>query len=277
MSPSVLSLALDNNLTKEEVLEKVPASGPKGRVLKGDILAYLGKIPRSDVDSLADTIEKWQHLDLSNITIKKAQPSAPSSTPTPAKDVAASAAPSSKTETPSEQPPKKKAPEPKPKLVLNSVYTLAEINNLKQTLDTTIGTSASAKSLVEKASKLALRDSIKLSKSVQAKKSVLIDPIFEELLAPSVSSLAGKKPFSVSIKYPQTSSSKLAFSSSSSNDFYDDLLGGVGRKSAVVPSSELLTVDVTVDESYPGGAAKAQIYLDRLGYYLSQGKGELIL
>lgn len=266
---------MDNNLTKEEVLEKVPASGPKGRVLKGDILAYLGKIPRSDVDSLADTIEKWQHLDLSNITIKKAQPSAPSSAPSPAKDAAASAAPSSKSETPSE-PPKKKAPEPKPKLVLNSVYTLAEINNLKQTLDTTIGTSASAKSLVEKASKLALRDSIKLSKSVQAKKSVLIDPIFEELLAPSVSSLAGKKPFSVSIKYPQTSS-KLAFSSSSSKDFYDDLLGGVGRKSAVVPSSELLTVDVTVDESYPGGAAKAQIYLDRLGYYLSQGKGELIL
>lgn len=76
--PSVSQLLLQKGIPESEI-SKIPATGPKGRLLKGDVLAYLGEITAGYPAEQAARIEKMGHLDLSNIKI--APPPAP---PTPA-------------------------------------------------------------------------------------------------------------------------------------------------------------------------------------------------
>ncbi|KAJ9493077.1 hypothetical protein VN97_g85 [Penicillium thymicola] len=75
--PSVAQLLREKGIPKSDV-DKIPASGPKGRLLKGDVLAYLGQIPANYPSTQAATLAKLSHLDLSNIKIAPAPaPAAP--------------------------------------------------------------------------------------------------------------------------------------------------------------------------------------------------------
>ena len=56
---------------KEDIL-KIPTTGPRGRLLKGDVLAYVGKISKSGPAEVEAMVAKLAHLDLSNIKIRKA-------------------------------------------------------------------------------------------------------------------------------------------------------------------------------------------------------------
>lgn len=66
--PSVEHLLHENGLSDEDI-DKIPASGPGGRLLKGDVLAYLGRISRDYPAKSSARIKKLQHLDLSNIQL----------------------------------------------------------------------------------------------------------------------------------------------------------------------------------------------------------------
>jgi hypothetical protein len=66
--PSVQHLLKVNGLPKEEA-DKIPASGPNGRLLKGDVLAYIGQIQNSYPVESAERFKKLAHLDLSNIKV----------------------------------------------------------------------------------------------------------------------------------------------------------------------------------------------------------------
>jgi len=66
--PSVLHLLRENGLPKEEA-DKIPASGPNGRLLKGDVLAYIGRVDKSYPAEQSKRISKLGHLDLSNIKV----------------------------------------------------------------------------------------------------------------------------------------------------------------------------------------------------------------
>ena len=66
--PSVIALVHENHLSDDDVL-KIPASGPNNRLLKGDVLAYLGTIESDYPSKQSKRIEHMQHLDLSNIKI----------------------------------------------------------------------------------------------------------------------------------------------------------------------------------------------------------------
>ncbi|KAI9663399.1 MAG: pyridoxine biosynthesis protein [Trizodia sp. TS-e1964] len=66
--PSVQHLLRENSLNLTEA-DKIPASGPNGRLLKGDVLAYLGNISQSYPSQLSQQITKLSHLDLSNIKL----------------------------------------------------------------------------------------------------------------------------------------------------------------------------------------------------------------
>lgn len=249
--PSVLSLAMNNNMTAEQVLNSVPASGPNNRVTKGDILAYLGKIPQGEVDSITASIKKLEHLDLSNIKVKKVE----------AKPVPEKAVEKKVEET------KPSRPVPPPPVVLKGLFTLAEIEGFKNSLIESTSSAPSTKQLVEKASKFALRDVPAYS---AARKSVLNDPVFESIIAPST---RGLKPFEISIDYPVVPKKK---GSAGSLDIYDILTSNKKPSARLIPT-EVLTVSVTVNSKYAGGEKKAKVYLDRLGYYLSAGLGELLL
>jgi pyruvate/2-oxoglutarate dehydrogenase complex dihydrolipoamide acyltransferase (E2) component len=76
--PSVQHLLEVNGLPKEEA-DKIPATGPGGRLLKGDVLAYIGQIENSYPSELASRFTKLSHLDLSNIKpmAKKEAPKKP--------------------------------------------------------------------------------------------------------------------------------------------------------------------------------------------------------
>ncbi|KAJ5510706.1 hypothetical protein N7453_002809 [Penicillium expansum] len=75
--PSVAQLLREKGIPKSDV-SKIPASGPKGRLLKGDVLAYIGQIPANYPSDQAATLAKLSHLDLSNIKIAPAPaPAAP--------------------------------------------------------------------------------------------------------------------------------------------------------------------------------------------------------
>ena len=76
--PSVAQLLHEKGVSASEA-DKIPATGPKGRLLKGDVLAYLGNISASYASDQSTRISKLAHLDLSAVQIatpKKPEPSA---------------------------------------------------------------------------------------------------------------------------------------------------------------------------------------------------------
>ena len=64
--PSVIQLLHENGRDIAEAAN-IPVTGPKGRLLKGDVLAYLGAIDKTYPQRQSDRIIKLGHLDLHNI------------------------------------------------------------------------------------------------------------------------------------------------------------------------------------------------------------------
>lgn len=153
--PSVISLLHQKGIPESEV-SKIPASGPKGRLLKGDVLAYLGLIPSDYPASQAARIEKLAHLDLSNIKI--APPPAPPA-PEPA---------------PAAEEPVAKAP---PTISVAVSISLATVLRAQKKLQKSVGVTIPLSTFVARAADLANDD---LPRSPYAKHSA--DEIFDELL-----------------------------------------------------------------------------------------------
>ncbi|EAA26925.2 hypothetical protein GE21DRAFT_4324 [Neurospora crassa] len=68
--PSVAHLLKVNGIDAAAVKDITP-TGPGGRLLKGDVLAYLGKINAQTPSTVSERFEKQSHLDLSNIKVAK--------------------------------------------------------------------------------------------------------------------------------------------------------------------------------------------------------------
>ena len=81
--PSVEHLMHENGLDASAI-DKMTPSGPNNRLLKGDVLAYLGSIAAGYPAELSGRIEKLSHLDLSNIKLAPPTPKpAAKATPIP--------------------------------------------------------------------------------------------------------------------------------------------------------------------------------------------------
>lgn len=66
-SPAVLRLLQQYGIKEPK---SISATGPQGRLLKGDVLAHVGSISRDTPKALHDILAKKQKLDLSNIQIE---------------------------------------------------------------------------------------------------------------------------------------------------------------------------------------------------------------
>lgn len=91
--PSVAMALADNGLGEREALEKIRASGPHGRLLKGDVLAYAGKISEDSVVRVADFVKRGERLDLSNIETVTLRPTEQGKPGEPAQPAVAPARP----------------------------------------------------------------------------------------------------------------------------------------------------------------------------------------
>ncbi|KAI8275273.1 hypothetical protein K4K59_010264 [Colletotrichum sp. SAR11_240] len=84
--PSVQHLVNEHGLDKDTV-SRIEPTGPAGRLLKGDVLAYLGSINAETPGKLMSHATKLSHLDLSNIKVapkKEEQPKKAAAAPAPA-------------------------------------------------------------------------------------------------------------------------------------------------------------------------------------------------
>ncbi len=79
--PSVAHLIKESGLDPAAVVGDMTPTGPGNRLLKGDVLAFLGKVAPGVPAALEARFDKLAHLDLSNIKIKE----------TPKKEAAAEA------------------------------------------------------------------------------------------------------------------------------------------------------------------------------------------
>ena len=66
--PSITQLLHEKNIPVSDA-DKIPASGPKGRLLKGDVLAYIGRISSSYPSEQSIRLSRLGRLDLSNIKL----------------------------------------------------------------------------------------------------------------------------------------------------------------------------------------------------------------
>lgn len=76
LTPAVQFILHANGISDDEAYARISASGPQGRILKGDVLAHLGKIAASATSKIAAYVKSKESLDLSNIKIVAAQPAA---------------------------------------------------------------------------------------------------------------------------------------------------------------------------------------------------------
>jgi multidrug efflux pump subunit AcrA (membrane-fusion protein) len=81
--PSVGLLVHEHGISKEDV-SKIKGTGPNGRLLKGDVLAFLGAINADRPATVSSHLAKLAHLDLSNIKVAEKEsakaPKAPEAT-----------------------------------------------------------------------------------------------------------------------------------------------------------------------------------------------------
>lgn len=81
--PSVQQLIHYNNLDADTVASITP-TGPQGRLLKGDVLAFVGAINAETPGKLSERFTKLGHLDLSNVKVAKKKEAAATTEPKPA-------------------------------------------------------------------------------------------------------------------------------------------------------------------------------------------------
>ncbi|EOO04427.1 putative pyruvate dehydrogenase protein x component protein [Phaeoacremonium minimum UCRPA7] len=86
--PSVAHLLHEKGIDESKISEMTP-TGPNGRLLKGDVLAYLGAIAEKTPADIEARWGKLSHLDLSNIKVAEKKPEAAK----PAEKAAEKAAP----------------------------------------------------------------------------------------------------------------------------------------------------------------------------------------
>ncbi|KAH9900610.1 hypothetical protein F4778DRAFT_739675, partial [Xylariomycetidae sp. FL2044] len=129
--PSVEHLVKEHKLD-ESAISQITPTGPAGRLLKGDVLAYLGSISSKRPAEIMARFQHNSHLDLSNIKL-----------------AAPKEAPSTAVKTPvvEEKPPRH--------LALSLPVSLAHVNQLLKKISDTLGIPVSQTDLISRASKIA--------------------------------------------------------------------------------------------------------------------------
>ncbi|POS83337.1 hypothetical protein EPUL_005157 [Erysiphe pulchra] len=151
--PSVQHLLRLHNINYSEI-DKMTPSGPNNRLLKGDVLAFLGQVSKSYPAQLSGKISNLSHLDLSDIKIKTSVKASPKIDKT--------------TET--------LAPEPKATVVLEQPISFENVYDIQKKMKSILGASLSEEKLISRATYIANK-TLPRPKSHKATKNELFDAV----------------------------------------------------------------------------------------------------
>lgn len=257
-SPSVMNLLKTHKLEASQIA----GTGPKGRLLKGDILAHLGRINKAAPGELSARLTKYSKLDLSNI-----KPAAPKPKP-------AAAAP----------PPEKEAVKPAPpkESELAMPVNFASVSRVQEKLQNTLGVRVPLSTFINKAT-AAANAALPPAKSAPTQ-----DELFNDLLGlPNSPRKASRGNFTPTITpLPRKGVQAVEFGPSTEQpDIFDVLIGAAptrgvvarakpkGPQEGILAGGEnLLTLKVPADEE-----ERARVFLGRVKGLLEERAGELVL
>ena len=254
--PAVQALLRENGIIAEDV-NRIPASGPNGRLLKGDVLSWLGRI-KSDYSARQSTrISKMGHLDFSNV--QRAQPK-PQSKPVP----------------PKAEP----FPGPEPDTEIAVSISLNAVLTTQKRIQDTLGLVLPLSTFIARASEIANED------LPRAKYAPTADELYDAVLgldtvnkkargafAPNVTSLSSEPLVGKSIKRPV-------------NDDIIDILTGKSKTKhrdveAVMPPAARApsgnTVNLFSVSAKKGEEKRARTYLERIKTVLEADPGRCVL
>ncbi|ORY19719.1 hypothetical protein BCR34DRAFT_471346 [Clohesyomyces aquaticus] len=259
--PSVQHLLRVSGLPKEEA-DKIPATGPNGRLLKGDVLAYVGHIQAAYTEEQSERIRKLTHLDLSGI--KAGPPKSP-------------------------QPSEKLSPAPTPAAApaveaidveIALPVSLQAVLECQKRVQDSIGVFLPVSTFIARASELANED---LPKSKTSKPSA--DELFHAVLG--LDKVAGKRPsrgqFTPQVTSLPPTGLRMTRPAAKTVDIFDVLAGKkpAARSGRALPlgGADRVAGPVNVfSVSVPKGDEKrAQVFLERVKSVLEVEPGRLVV
>lgn len=256
--PAVEHLVKQHGLGADDVASIAP-TGPGGRLLKGDVLAFLGTINADAPSTVSSLLEKLSHLDLSNIKVAPPKP-APTKGPGSPQDRA--------------------APAPQP-LSVNVPVSLAKAVEVQRKIRESLGVFLPLSTFISRAAEVANDDLPRVSRKPSSAE------LFDQILGLDKVKATGSRgaylpqisaipPASMLTSPPQPRFKKTV-------DILDELAGPGSRKSApkkaalpTVPGlssgANIFTLVVPREEEQ-----RAQVFLERCKLILEDEPGRLVL
>lgn len=260
--PSVQHLLHANHLSDADAA-KIPASGPNGRLLKGDVLAHLGRINKDYPAEASARMSKLSHLDLSNIQLA-------SPTPKPTADS------KSKAEDPAAQPQLPKETQ------LALPISLAAVRAMQQRLQDSLDISLPLGTFIARASDLANED-LPAGKPRQPTSQQLFDAVLGLPSAAAPKASRGRFVPQVTALGPTRAPTPRA---QGKRDIIDVLAGprlatAPRAPKAVTPGAaevaDAMRRNVFSVSAKPGEERRAMAYLERMKVALEKNPGRLVL
>lgn len=245
-------------------VEDLVATGPGGRLLKGDVLAALGQAPSSYPEDLASKLSKRSHLDLSDI---KRAPAKVEKKETPkAAEKAVNAG-------------------PPPPISVTAPISMANVLKVQKRLQDTLGVSLPLSTFVARAVEMANED-LPISRPATPTADELFDAVVGVHKVGKKSSRGHFMPQIIALPTTSAPSSRPAVRSQPrKSDVLDELLGskrpspanvGLGRRTgtanAISGANNIFSVSVDEVER-----KRAQVFLNRVKTVLETQPGTLIL
>jgi len=253
--PSVEHLLKEHNIDASKIDEMTP-SGPNNRLLKGDVLAYMGNISSSYPSELSTKILKLSHLDLSNI---KLAPPAPK--PTAEKTAAA-------------------VPEPVKELQVAVPISMKAVLEVQKRIQSTLGVFMPLSTFITRATDVA-NENLPRSKNYTPTADELFSSILGLEKVATASGSRGTFLPQITALSSAAPKAKYAKSLAKNADIIDILSGGrktasssFGGKPMPGMSNTVNVFSVTVPK---GDEKRAQIFLDRVRTVLESEPGRLVL
>lgn len=249
--PSVETLLHQNGLSAQDA-DKITATGPAGRLLKGDVLAYLGKINKDYPAEASKRLAKLAHLDLSNIQLAKKVEAKPETKP-------------------AEKPVPELPAETEIAIPISLSQVIATQKRVKDTLDIHLPLST----FIARASELANAD-LPLDK----RRKPTADELFNAILG--LDQVVSSKNGAYFPQITGLSTPSLLRSKPTKKPDIIDLLAPKAKKHAPVPPASVPAGISTSDNIFSvvakdGEESRATEYLERLKLVLEKEPGRLVL